>query len=54
MTLGICEQLRQLRFVNNRVGWMAVFDDDKAKSWEEKLYVRDVELNGKTLHLIGL
>ena len=35
-------------------GWMAVFDDDKAKPWEEKLFTRDVEFNGKVLHLIGL
>ena len=35
-------------------GWMAVFDEDKAKPWEEKLFARDVEFNGKTLHIIGL
>ena len=35
-------------------GWMAIFDEDKAKPWDEKLFARDVELNGKTLHIIGL
>ena len=35
-------------------GWMAIFDEDKAKPWDEKLFTRDVELNGKTLHVIGL
>ena len=35
-------------------GWMAIFDEDKAKPWDEKLFSRDVECNGKTLHLIGL
>ena len=35
-------------------GWMAVFDDGKEKSWDEKLYNRDVEFNGKTLHVVGL
>ena len=35
-------------------GWMAIFDVGTSKSWEEKLYSRDVEFNGKTLHLIGL
>ena len=24
------------------------------KSWDEKLYNRDVEFNGKTLHMVGL
>ena len=35
-------------------GWMPIFDEDKSKSWKEKLYNRDVELNGKTLHVVGL
>ena len=35
-------------------GWMAVFDIDSAKPWEERLYVRDVPFNGKTLHVVGL
>ena len=35
-------------------GWMPIFDEDKSKSWEEKLYNRDVEFNGKTLHVVGL
>ena len=35
-------------------GWMAIFDEDKSKPWEEKLYNRDVEFNGKTLHVVGL
>ena len=35
-------------------GWMAIFDEDKSKPWEEKLYNRDVAFNGKTLHVVGL
>ena len=35
-------------------GWMPVFDEDKTKPWEEKLFNRDVELDGKTLHVVGL
>ena len=35
-------------------GWMAIFDEGKLKSWEARLYSRDVEFGGKTLHLIGL
>ena len=33
---------------------MAIFDEDKSKLWEEKLYNRDVEFNGKALHVVGL
>ena len=35
-------------------GWMAVFDADAAKPWEEKLYVRDEPFKGKMLHIVGL
>ena len=35
-------------------GWMAIFDEDKSKPWEDKLYNRDVAFNGKTLHVVGL
>ena len=35
-------------------GWMPVFDEDKAKSWEEKLYTRDEMFRGKTIHVVGL
>jgi len=35
-------------------GWMPIFDEDKSKPWDEKLYTRDVSLGGKTLHVVGL
>ena len=35
-------------------GWMPIFDEDKSKSWDEKLYTRDIEFGGKALHIIGL
>ena len=35
-------------------GWMVVFDDDGSKSWDEKIFTRDVDFNGKTIHVIGL
>jgi DNA polymerase III delta prime subunit len=35
-------------------GWMAIFDEDKAKPWEQKLFTRDETFDGKTLHVIGL
>lgn len=35
-------------------GWMPVFDEDKSRPWEEKLYSHDVTFNGKTLHIVGL
>ena len=35
-------------------GWMAVFDDDKTRPWDEKTYLRDEVVDGKTLHIVGL
>ena len=35
-------------------GWMPVFDEDKAKSWDEKLYLRDEIVAGKAIHVVGL
>jgi len=35
-------------------GWMAVFDDDASKSWEEKIFLRDMSVDSKTLHIVGL
>ncbi len=32
----------------------AVFDDDAAKSWDEKIFRRDETCNGKTIHIVGL
>ena len=35
-------------------GWMAVFDEDMSRPWDEKIYNRDISLAGKTLHIVGL
>ena len=35
-------------------GWMAIFDDDASKSWDERIYTRDEIVGGKTIHFIGL
>ena len=35
-------------------GWMPVFDDDKSKPWDERLYNRAENVSGKTIHVVGL
>ena len=40
--------------LNLSEGWMAVFDEDKSKAWDERLYMRDETFNGKMLHIVGL
>ena len=54
LSFSICEHLSQLSFVNNSSGWMPVFDEDKAKSWDEKIFTRDKIVDCKTIHVVGL
>ena len=35
-------------------GWMPIFDEDKSKPWDEKIYSRDETVDGKTIQVIGL
>ena len=35
-------------------GWMAVFDEDMSKPWDEKIYNREIVFDGKTIHVVGL
>ena len=35
-------------------GWMAVFDEDKTKPWDEKIFLRDELFGSKTIHVVGL
>ena len=35
-------------------GWMPIFEKSGEKSWDEKIYNRDVVVDGKTIHVIGL
>ena len=35
-------------------GWMPIFEKSKERTWDEKIYARDVMFDGKTIHVIGL
>ena len=35
-------------------GWMPIFEKSSEKSWDEKIYSRDENVAGKTIHVIGL
>ena len=35
-------------------GWMPIFEKSKDKTWDEKIYSRDVAVGGKAIHVIGL
>jgi hypothetical protein len=34
-------------------GWHIIFDRDKDKSWEEKIYIKTQKLINKTIHELG-
>ncbi len=40
-SLGLCE------------GWLVLFDLRKEISWDDKLFVREVEHEGKKIHVVG-
>ena len=50
MSIVICEQLCQLRFVNNRRG-LVILDPDMAKPWDEKIAHEDRTVGGKPIHV---
>ena len=35
-------------------GWMPIFEKSKEKTWDEKIYSREVTVDGKTIHVVGL
>ena len=45
---------KYLDTLNLSEGWMPIFEKSKEKSWDEKIYSRDVAFEGKTIHVIGL
>ena len=51
---SLAQFLGYLDHLGLKEGWMPVFDEDKAKPWEEKIFLRDVTVDGKTIHIVGL
>ena len=45
--------LRYLDHLNLREGWLVLFDRRKSVSWEQKLFLRDESVEGKTIHVVG-
>ena len=34
-------------------GWLVIFDRNKEKPWDEKIYRKTAIINGKTLNIFG-
>jgi AAA+ ATPase superfamily predicted ATPase len=39
--------------VGENLGWLVIFDKDTEKSWDEKIYMREEDVDGKKVVLVG-
>jgi hypothetical protein len=39
--------------LGEKEGWLVVFDQKTDKSWDEKIFWKTHDINGKTLHVVG-
>jgi Holliday junction resolvase len=51
---GVEQTLRYMDAYGAREGWLAIFDRDTGKSWDEKIYMEKETIDGKTVTIIGL
>jgi hypothetical protein len=51
---GVEQTLRYMDVYGAREGWLAIFDRDTGKSWDEKIYMEKEAIDGKTITVVGL
>jgi hypothetical protein len=51
---GVEQTLRYMDVYGAREGWLAIFDSDAGKSWDEKIYMEKETVGGKTVMVVGL
>ena len=50
---GLAQVVGYLDTVGVREGWLLIFDQRPGLTWEERLTVEDVEIDGKHVHVRG-
>ena len=50
---GIEQLLSYLDSLGEREGWLLIFDQRAGRSWEERLWSEEIEVEGRVLHLRG-
>jgi hypothetical protein len=50
---GVAQLRARLDQLGEPEGWMIVFDQRPGRTWEERMWTREVEADGRTLHLVG-
>jgi len=51
---GLLQTFQYIEKCGCKEGWLVVFDRDTKKSWDEKLYIRHEEYNGKNITIVGV
>jgi hypothetical protein len=51
---GVEQTLRYMDVYGAAEGWLAIFDRDTGKSWNEKIYMEKETVGGKTVTIVGL
>jgi hypothetical protein len=52
--LGVEQTMRYMDVYGATQGWLAIFDRDMGKSWDEKIYMDKETVGGKTVTVVGL
>jgi hypothetical protein len=50
---GVRQLCRYLDTVGERHGWLLIFDQREGRTWEERLWAEELEVDGRMLHLRG-
>ncbi|MDR1298985.1 MAG: AAA-like domain-containing protein [Oscillospiraceae bacterium] len=53
-TQGVEQTLRYMDVYGAAVGWLAIFDRDPGKSWDEKIFMEKESVGDKTVTIVGL
>jgi hypothetical protein len=51
---GVEQTLRYMDVYGATAGWLAIFDRDPGKSWDEKIYMDKETVSDKTVTVVGL
>jgi hypothetical protein len=45
--------LKYMDKIGSNTGWLVIFDRDTEKCWDEKIYMKTENINGKTITVAG-
>ncbi len=51
---GLKQLGRYLDHLGMKEGWLVLFDMRKTEPWDDKLFIRDEEREGKLIHVVGV